>query len=140
MGRPPKEKAPADDELDSIIRSLAEKLAAARKARGLTQASVAAMADMTQQQVFGLEQGTSNVTIRTLARVAKVLDLDLQALFSNVGSSSNTRLFNALAAFQDVLKERVEQDQAFLNEIIAVLERSKTEAVRNQTELNDDES
>jgi transcriptional regulator with XRE-family HTH domain len=137
MGRPPKEKAPIDDELDAIIRNIAEKLSAARKARGLTQASLGAMAEMTQQQVYGLEQGTSNVTIRTIARVAKVLDLDLQSLFSNLDPTPNLRLFNALTAFQDILKERVEQEQAFLTEIVGILDRSKAQAICSETKLED---
>ena len=127
-----KEKAPPDDELDVVIRNIAERLAAARKARGLTQAALGAMAEMTQQQIFGLEQGTSNVTIRTVARVAKVLDVDLQSLFSKVGSSSETKLVDALNSFRSLLTERADQERDFRAELTEILEQFVTNPIRTK--------
>lgn len=132
MGRPSKEKAPPDDELDVVIRNIAERLAAARKARGLSQAALGAMAEMTQQQIFGLEQGTSNVTIRTVARVAKVLDVDLQSLFSKVGSSSETKLVDALNSFRSLLTERADQERDFRAELTEILEQFVTNPIRTK--------
>ncbi|MCB8883037.1 helix-turn-helix transcriptional regulator [Acidisoma cellulosilytica] len=134
MARQPKENAPPDEELDEIIRNIADRLAAARKDRGLTQAALGAMADMTQQQVFGLEQGTSNVTIRTLARVAKVLDVDLNTLFSKIGASSSTRLVEALESFRTLLEERAEQERAFRREIGELIDRASANAIRREPE------
>jgi transcriptional regulator with XRE-family HTH domain len=137
MPRPPKKKAHADEELDDIIRNIAERLAAARKARGLTQAQLGAMADMTQQQIFGLEQGTSNVTIRTVARVAKVLDVDLNSLFSKVGSSSDSKLADAIDTFKKILVERGDQDQAFRAEMLELLGRPRTNATCSDVKRNE---
>lgn len=134
MAKQPKEKSASDEELDQIIRNIADRIAAARKERGLTQGALGAMADMTQQQVFGLEQGTSNVTIRTLARVAKVLDVDLNTLFGKVGASSSTRLVDALDAFRLLLDERTEQERAFRSEIAELIDRAKGDAVRRGPE------
>jgi HTH-type transcriptional regulator / antitoxin HipB len=134
MARQPKEKAPPDEELDEIIRNIADRLAAARKDRGLTQSALGAMADMTQQQVFGLEQGTSNVTIRTLARVAKVLDVDLNTLFAKVGASSSTRLIDALESFRILLEERADQERIFRREIAELIDRAKGDALRKGPE------
>jgi transcriptional regulator with XRE-family HTH domain len=89
------------------------------------------MADMTQQQIFGLEQGTSNVTIRTVARVAKVLDVDLNSLFSKVGSSSDSKLADAIDTFKEILVERGDQEQAFRAEMLELLGRPKINATRS---------
>jgi transcriptional regulator with XRE-family HTH domain len=137
MARQPRETTAPDQELDDIIRDIADRLTAARKARGLTQANLGAMADMTQQQVFGLEQGTANVTIKTLARVAKVLDMDLSSLLGKAGGSSSTRLVHALEAFRVLLDERSEQERAFLSEIAQLIDRAKGETVRKGPEQDE---
>ncbi len=148
MGRQPKEKALPDEEIEEIIRKLADRLAAARKMRGLSQAALGAMAEMTQQQVFGLEQGTANVTIRTLARIARVLDVDLKTLFTKVGpTTAHGPLVESIEqvaslleersvqeqTFRALLEERGAQEQAFRDQILEIIGKTKADAIRKPT-------
>jgi len=49
-------------------------IAKLRKERGLTQAQLAQLANMTQQQVGKIEKAYFTATIETLSRIAKALD------------------------------------------------------------------
>ena len=138
MAKEPKDKAPPDEEIEEVIRNVADRLAAARKSRGLTQAVLGAMADMTQQQVFGLEQGTANVTIRTLARVAKVLEIDLKSLFANVGPGPYSPLTEAMEQVAALLEERGVQEKALRVQIEELMERAKGDAACIPTGQNVD--
>ena len=140
MAKEPKDKAPPDEEIEEVIRNVADRLAAARKARGLTQSALAEMADISQQRIFELEQGTANVTIRTLARIAKVLGVDLRLLFTKLGPASENPLLEAMWHITDLLEERdskdqsgLEQERVFRANITELLEQVKVSAVRNPT-------
>lgn len=132
MAKEPKDKAPPDEEIEEIIRNVADRLAAARKARGLTQSALAEMADISQQRIFELEQGTANVTIRTLARIAKVLNVDLRVLFTKVSPNSQNPLLEAMWQITDLLEERsaedqrrIEQERVFRANVTELLDRLK---------------
>ena len=72
--RPPKAIAlPADF---AALRNLGASVRAARQASGLTQEAAAALADMDYKRWQRIEQGAVNPTLRTLIRVAEVLDVD----------------------------------------------------------------
>lgn len=131
MAKHPRETSPPDEETEEVIRRVAGRLAAARKQRGLTQAELGDLADLSQQRIFDLEQGTANITIRTLVRMAKVLDIDVGTLFSGISTNSEGRLAEAFAQWAAVLKERESQDherriqdQRFQQKIQSILERT----------------
>jgi transcriptional regulator with XRE-family HTH domain len=140
MARQPKEKTSPDEEIEEIIRKVADRLAAARKARGLTQSELGDLADLSQQRIFELEQGTANVTVRTLAKMAKVLDIDLHSLFIESGKSTTGQLAVAINRLIQVLDERGAEEQIFRAEIQAIVDRAKGAAVcTSLTETKDAE-
>jgi transcriptional regulator with XRE-family HTH domain len=131
---------PLDEETEEVIRQLADRLAAARKQRGLTQAELGDLADLSQQRIFDLEQGTANVTVRTLVRMAKVLELDVGTLFSGIATTSEAQLAEAFAAWSAVIKERQAQDQErqiqdeqFQNKVQSILDRTTSLLSRGGT-------
>ncbi len=131
MVKQPKEKTPPDDDTEDVIRAVADRLTAARKERGLTQAELGDVAELSQQRIFDLEQGTANVTVRTLVRMAKVLDVDVGSLFSGIATTSEAQLAEAFTAWTAVLKERElqdrerqTQDQHFQERIESILDRT----------------
>lgn len=58
----------------------------ARQAAGLTQAQLAKLAGVSQQQIAKIERPDSNPTLATLEKVAKALNMRLSVGFSPVGS------------------------------------------------------
>jgi DNA-binding XRE family transcriptional regulator len=66
-----------EDELAQIL--IEQKIAALRKRRGLSQASLAKRSGVSQPMIAQIESGKlSNLTLRTLARTAAALDANLR--------------------------------------------------------------
>jgi transcriptional regulator with XRE-family HTH domain len=55
----------------------------ARRAKGITQEQLALAANLDRSFVSGFERGEFNVSILVLAKLARVLDVDLGALIEN---------------------------------------------------------
>lgn len=129
MVKQPKEASPPDEETEEVIRQVADRLAAARKLRGLTQAELGELAELSQQRIYELEQGTANVTVRTLVRMARVLDVDLSRLFSGLGIGTDTRFAEAIDRWVKSLEERRSFDRAFEAEVTELIERARARGV-----------
>lgn len=73
---------PEDDEeavkADRAV--LAENVIRARRKAGLTQSGLAKLAGVKQQQISVVEQGTENVTLLMITRLAKALGTETDAL------------------------------------------------------------
>ena len=65
---------------DQFTHRLGEQICALRRDRGLTQEVIASRAKITRQHLQRLENGTTNPTVGTLFRVAKVLGVPLSEL------------------------------------------------------------
>lgn len=66
-----------DSEIQSWMIGIADRLAAARKARNLTREELTERARINGRGViFELEQGTAYVSLQTFLRIAKALDID----------------------------------------------------------------
>ncbi len=63
------------------LRDLGHRIAELRAAQGLTQAELAARAEVSLQYIARVEQGGANLTVRSLVRFAALLDVDVAALF-----------------------------------------------------------
>lgn len=61
-----------------------------RRALGLSQAEVAARADVTRQWVVRFEQGSSDVSLRKTLALLRALDLDLRTAAQPRNDASNT--------------------------------------------------
>ena len=66
--------------LDQFTRRMGERINNLRRKRGQTQEVFASEAEITRQHLQRLENGTTNPTVGTLFRVAKVLDVPLSEL------------------------------------------------------------
>jgi DNA-binding XRE family transcriptional regulator len=79
-GRPPKaSELPGEF---AALRNLGASVRAARVASGLTQEAAAALADIDYKRWQRIEQGAVNPTLRTLLRVAEVLEVDAWRLLA----------------------------------------------------------
>jgi transcriptional regulator with XRE-family HTH domain len=136
MVREPKAQKASDEETEEVIRGVAERLAAARKERGLTQLELGELADLSQQRIFELEQGTANVTVRTLVRMARILDIDLPSLFSGLGLGTDARLAETLDHWIQALEEQRVHDNKLATEIVTIIESAKALAARKPREEN----
>jgi transcriptional regulator with XRE-family HTH domain len=130
MAKEAKELASRDEDIEEIVRTVADRLAAARKARGLTQKQLGELADMTQQRVFELEQGVGNLTIRTLGKMAKILDIDVHTLFARSGPSVDYGLAESMAKLLKMLEDRGVQDterriqeETFRSSLMSIMHR-----------------
>ena len=130
MAKEAKELASRDEDIEEIVRTVADRLAAARKARGLTQKQLGELADMTQQRVFELEQGVGNLTIRTLGKMAKILDIDVHTLFAGSGPSVDYGLAESMAKLLKMLEDRGVQDterriqeETFRSSLMSIMHR-----------------
>ena len=140
MAKEAKETASRDEDIEEIVRTVAERLAAARKARGLTQKQLGELADMTQQRVFELEQGVGNLTIRTLGKMAKILNIDVHTLFAGSGPSVDYGLANSMTKLMKMLEdrgaqdtERRDQEETFRSSMSSILNRMEVLAVRKSS-------
>ena len=130
MAKEAKELASRDEDIEEIVRTVADRWAAARKARGLTQKQLGELADMTQQRVFELEQGVGNLTIRTLGKMAKILDIDVHTLFAGSGPSVDYGLAESMAKLLKMLDDRGVQDterriqeETFRSSLMSIMHR-----------------
>src|SRR5829696_1988031 len=75
-----------------------ERIRQLRNERGLSQAKLAVMADMDPATLNRLERGTGNPNLKTLERVADVLEVEVADLFPKAPgrSSPEPSLFNGL--------------------------------------------
>ena len=65
---------------DDIVRIVAGRLQDARLRAGLTQVQLGERANLKQSYIFELEYGSTNITLRTLEKMAKALDVDMRDL------------------------------------------------------------
>lgn len=113
------------DQYGHILKEFSERLAAIRKKAGLTQAQVGKLAGMQQSHVTLLESGQSNVSLRTLAKVADVLGVgprDLLPVGKVLEFSPDVlqRLREFVAKQQGVMAERRKQDELAAAELAEV--------------------
>jgi transcriptional regulator with XRE-family HTH domain len=74
---PPKSNSPAPDDLRTIF---GQNVRAARIKAGLTQTQLAERTGLTQQYVSLVEAGHQNITIDTMAALARAVGRDVSAL------------------------------------------------------------
>jgi transcriptional regulator with XRE-family HTH domain len=117
------------DAYDDILRVVGLRIKEARQKNNLTQKDIAEKAGLKQSYVFELETGRSNITLRTLARMADVLELDIRDLLpegkSTVPSpAAFAMLCGVLEKMTAMLQEREQEAakrQALDTELLAEL-------------------
>ena len=75
------EQQVSPDDPDDIVKQVAQRLQEARQRAGLSQVVLAERAGVKQTYIYELEYGTTNLTIKTLDKMARALNVDIRDLF-----------------------------------------------------------
>lgn len=70
---------------DKALQTLGDRIREARKATGLSQEELALQADIDRSFMGQVERGQRNISVLTLLRVARVLDINLGSLLDGLG-------------------------------------------------------
>lgn len=66
---------------DDILKNIAFNIKIERMRKKLTQAQLAEIIDVHEKYIGKVESGKQNITIRTLIRIAKALDISIDKFF-----------------------------------------------------------
>jgi transcriptional regulator with XRE-family HTH domain len=113
MPKRPRTPGDFDHQYEQLLSTVGARIREARLKAGLTQAELGARADLKQSYIFELESGTANITLRTLARMADVLEIDARDFLPESRSSPLSlprieRLHAALIAVEKHQSEAAE--------------------------------
>ena len=105
---------------NDIVRIVARRLQEARIRAGLTQVQLGEKTGIKQSYIFELEYGTTNITLRTLEKMANALDLELRDLFpGSPGTppldSDLKHVMLTLDRLTKIVEEQVSQDKERLD-------------------------
>jgi len=123
MPKPPSEAGDDQEPYAEVLKTFGKALKQARLARSLTQEQLAAKADLKRPYIFQLERGDANVTLRTLAKMADVLDLHVHDLLPKEADplasvSLLERLIPLYKRMVATLSDRHAQDGDLLREAV----------------------
>ena len=146
MAKEPKGQDEPDKATDEVIKIISRRLADTRKKRGLTQAQLGEKAGVRQSYIFELEQGSSSMTLRTLIRMARVLEIDPRELFPGGASPPPTAadiqfFVSALDRLTKAIEDRIayeklrsENEASLLEELKPLVDLRNALAVRKLPE------
>ena len=85
-----------------------------REARGLTQEKLAEAAGINAKYVGAIERGTVNLTLASISKICKTLDVPVTELFTGVGSNPKSDREEVLRLVDAILKQGDEKKLARL--------------------------
>ena len=102
---------------NDIVKIVAQRLQEARKRAGLTQIELGEKAGLKQSYIFELEYGNTNITLRTLEKMAKALDVDVRDLLpgSALAPPSATDIQNILEHLDQLVNVAEAQLKGFID-------------------------
>jgi len=108
--RPQGDDEPGAAEYEALLKTVANRIREERNAAKLSQAQLAAKTDLKQSYIYELEKGESNITLKTLSRVASALgvaprDLLPAAAGAQVSPEDYQQLVSACARMAGLLDE-----------------------------------
>jgi len=105
-----------------LTKKIGERVRELRNAKGLTQEELAFQASLNDRYIGNIERGEKNVTLDSIEKVTKALDVSLGEFFSLVDPKIDQGN-NVLIELIDLLKDRSINEQTdFLNIIKTVAE------------------
>jgi transcriptional regulator with XRE-family HTH domain len=111
MGKTPKGNGePGTTEYQALLKTVASRIREERTAAKLSQAQLAARTDLKQSYIYELETGESNITLKTLCRVASALGIAPRDLLpaepgAQVSPADYQQLVSACAGMARLLDE-----------------------------------
>jgi transcriptional regulator with XRE-family HTH domain len=108
------------DDPNDIVKRVAHRLQEARIRAGLTQTQLGERTGIKQSYIFELEFGNTNITLRTLEKMAGALDLDLRDLFPGPpgappSSADLKHVLLTLDRLTKIVEEQINQDRERLD-------------------------
>ena len=126
MGRPPRTSKTPSASVDHVLMTVATRLKNARLHLKVTQKEVAERAEMPQSYLFEIETGNTNITLRTLAKLAEVLKLDIRTLFPGTGDlAPSADADEAMHGFLDKIHAILQNCNDRQSELLAEIESMK---------------
>ena len=98
--------------------ALAARIKLARKEKGITQSALAELADVSTNTIGKLEINYTTVSLKTILRIANVLDVDINFL---VGDTRPTDKQANDLFIESLLQDCSEKDKQFLIQVISAM-------------------
>lgn len=110
---------PAPEEVERVkVRArVGLRLRGLRERRGLTQAQLAARAELSHKFVGEIERGTANPTVDTLAGLAEALGVEIAELFEVAGPEPRTDLYSLTPPEVQRVREALESLEAVVEHL-----------------------
>jgi transcriptional regulator with XRE-family HTH domain len=130
MGKVPNSPETTSASIEHVLMTVAVRLKDARQRHKMTQKQVAELAGLQQSYVYEIETGKTNITLRTLAKLAEVVEMDIRALLPETGpglaSPGDGTILSAvlgktLSVLQEWEKQDAERRAALLEELKSVV-------------------
>ena len=126
---------------DDIVKLVARRLQETRIRAGLTQAQLGEKTGIKQSYIFELEYGTTNITLRTLEKMANALDVNLRDLFpgSPDAPASNADVKHVMLTLDrltKIVEQIVTQDQERLDYERARADREDQKRAKQESMLS----
>ncbi|MDD5223185.1 MAG: helix-turn-helix transcriptional regulator [bacterium] len=107
--------------MENIQKALGARFKTIRKSKGLTQEQVADKGEMNPKYYGAIERGKINITLKTVASVARILDIEIKDLFTFSMEIQNTEELQIIAKISQILKtgnkDQKRRLNIFLNEV-----------------------
>lgn len=119
--RMPKANDETPDACDALLKEMGVRIRNARLNLGLSQKQLGARAELAQSYIFEMEAGGSNLTIRTLSKMATILEVDMKDLIPDRAVSLPSPgglalLLGALERTESLIQERQALEQRRLSQ------------------------
>ena len=134
MGKTPHSAETASASTDHVLLTVATRLKEARQRLKMTQKRVAELAGLQQSYVYEIETGKTNITLRTLAKLAEVLEMDIRTLLPETGpglaspgdgTNISAVLGKTISVLQEWEKQDAERRSALLKELKSAVDPGK---------------
>lgn len=101
--------------MSDLINRLGNRIRFLRKEKGLSQEQLGELSGLHTNYIGHVERGEKNVTVESLEKIAKGLDVTLDDLFQNIDPSPHA---DELRQLIDLLAERSTQDRALALKLV----------------------
>lgn len=101
--------------MTELIKRLGNRIRFLRKVKGLSQEQLGELSGLHTNYIGQVERGEKNVTVESLEKIAKGLDVTLEDLFQHIDPSPQA---DELRQLIDLLAERSTQDRALALKLV----------------------
>lgn len=103
----------------TIFETLGRRINMVRRDRGMTQSQLAELAGFSTSYIYKIESGNEHVTVRTLVRIAKALEIPVEDLLQV------TEMYKGEARVHFLLEQCDEEEVDFICEVLTIYLKRK---------------